>query len=118
MFDLSWVELLFVSVLALLVVGPRELPGLARTIGGAVQKGRRLYRDAMDGVTRLEQEIDAASHPENAQGKRHELLPEEVREAMRMRAPHGDAKAHRDAEAAFSNAVEASSGHREREAEQ
>lgn len=117
MFDLSWVELLFVSVLALLVVGPRELPGLARTIGSAVQKGRRLYRDAMNGVTRLEQEIDAASHPENAEGQRHELLPEEVREAMRMKSPHGDAQAHRQAEAAYSEALEAGSSRAEREAE-
>lgn len=117
MFDLSWVELLFVSVLALLVVGPRELPGLARTIGGAVQKGRRLYRDAMNGVTRLEQEIDAASHPEKARGERYELLPEEVREAMRMSAPHGDAQAHREAEAACSKAREDGTGLDERETE-
>ena len=118
MFDLSWSELLFVAVLALLVVGPRELPGLARTIGGSVQKGRRLYRDAMNGVTRLEQEIDAASHPEKAQGERGELLPEEVREAMRITSPHGDAQAHRDAEAAWSKALDERSGQGERETEQ
>jgi sec-independent protein translocase protein TatB len=33
MFDISWTELMVIGVVALLVVGPKELPALLRTIG-------------------------------------------------------------------------------------
>lgn len=33
MFDLGWSKLLIIAVLAIVVVGPKELPGLMRTIG-------------------------------------------------------------------------------------
>ncbi|MEO0762493.1 MAG: twin-arginine translocase TatA/TatE family subunit, partial [Pseudomonadota bacterium] len=33
MFDIGWQELIVIGVLALLVVGPKELPGLFRTVG-------------------------------------------------------------------------------------
>ncbi len=33
MFDIGWSELLLIAVLALIVVGPKELPGLLRTVG-------------------------------------------------------------------------------------
>ena len=33
MLDIGWQELLVIGVLALLVVGPKELPGLLRTVG-------------------------------------------------------------------------------------
>lgn len=33
MFDIGWSEFLFLAVLLLVVVGPRELPGLMRQIG-------------------------------------------------------------------------------------
>jgi sec-independent protein translocase protein TatB len=33
MFDLGWSKLLIIAILAIVVVGPKELPGLMRTIG-------------------------------------------------------------------------------------
>lgn len=38
MFDIGWSELLVVGLVALVVVGPKELPGLMRTIGGYIRK--------------------------------------------------------------------------------
>ncbi|GJM02354.1 MAG: sec-independent protein translocase protein TatB [Rhodomicrobium sp.] len=38
MFDIGWSELLVVGLVALVVVGPKELPGLMRTIGGYIKK--------------------------------------------------------------------------------
>lgn len=38
MFDIGWSELLVVGLVALVVVGPKELPALMRTIGGFVKK--------------------------------------------------------------------------------
>ncbi|MEM9780872.1 MAG: Sec-independent protein translocase protein TatB [Pseudomonadota bacterium] len=45
MFDIGWQELIVIGVLALLVVGPKELPGLFRTVGQYVGKARRIARE-------------------------------------------------------------------------
>ncbi len=42
MFDIAWTELLLVAVVAILVVGPKELPGMLRTIGRAIGSVRRM----------------------------------------------------------------------------
>ncbi|MGV6874888.1 Sec-independent protein translocase protein TatB [Pseudochelatococcus sp. B33] len=45
MFDLSWSELLLVGAIALVVIGPRELPRVLRTIGQTLAKLRRMAGD-------------------------------------------------------------------------
>ena len=45
MFDIGWPEILVVAVLTLLVVGPRDLPVVLRTVGKYVGKLRALGRD-------------------------------------------------------------------------
>ena len=38
MFDISWSELLVVAVLAVLIIGPEELPGVMRLLGRIVRR--------------------------------------------------------------------------------
>ncbi|MGF1551182.1 MAG: Sec-independent protein translocase protein TatB [Paracoccaceae bacterium] len=45
MLDIGWSELLVIGVLALLVVGPKELPGLFRTVGRYVGQARSVARE-------------------------------------------------------------------------
>jgi sec-independent protein translocase protein TatB len=42
MFDFSWGELLLIGVVALIVIGPKELPGVLRMVGQWVGKIRRM----------------------------------------------------------------------------
>src|SRR5215475_3497901 len=42
MFDLSWGKLVVIGVVALLVIGPKELPGVLRQLGQAMAKIRRM----------------------------------------------------------------------------
>lgn len=42
MFNLDWSELLIIAVIAVLVVGPKELPGMLRTMGRYVNKMRKV----------------------------------------------------------------------------
>ncbi|MFD1701382.1 Sec-independent protein translocase protein TatB [Methylopila henanensis] len=42
MFDIAWSEFLIVAVVALVVVGPRDLPGLLRNVGRMVATVRRM----------------------------------------------------------------------------
>ncbi len=45
MFDIGFAELVVIGALALIVVGPKELPGLLRTVGKYVGKARSMARD-------------------------------------------------------------------------
>lgn len=45
MLDIGFVEILVIGGLALIVVGPKELPGLLRTVGQFVGKAKSMARD-------------------------------------------------------------------------
>jgi len=45
MFDLSWTELLVVAVVAIIVVGPKDLPQALRAVGRWTGKAKRMARD-------------------------------------------------------------------------
>jgi sec-independent protein translocase protein TatB len=45
MFDIGWSELLLIGVVALIVIGPKELPGALRMVGQWTAKLRRMASD-------------------------------------------------------------------------
>jgi sec-independent protein translocase protein TatB len=62
MFDIGGGELLVIGIVALVVIGPKELPGLLRTAGNAMNKVRRMaaeFRGQFDEAMR-EAELDQA----------------------------------------------------------
>ena len=72
MFDLGWTELLLIGIVALIVVGPKDLPLLFRKVGKFVGKARGMAREfsrAMDdaadetGVKEVSKSLKAASNP-------------------------------------------------------
>ncbi len=42
MFDIGWGEFLVIGIVALIVIGPKELPGVLRTLGQGMTKIRRM----------------------------------------------------------------------------
>lgn len=58
MFDIGWQELFIVAILALIVVGPKELPRVLRTVMGVVRKARMMARDFQDGLDDVVREAD------------------------------------------------------------
>ncbi len=52
MFEIGFWEIVLVFVVALVVVGPKRLPGLARTAGLWIGKARRMVADVKDEVER------------------------------------------------------------------
>jgi sec-independent protein translocase protein TatB len=75
MFDLGWTELLLIGVVALIVVGPKDLPVLFRTLGKFMGKARGMARefskamnDAADdaGIADVAKTFKAATKPMNS----------------------------------------------------
>jgi sec-independent protein translocase protein TatB len=58
MFDLGWSELLVVAVLAIIFVGPKDLPKMMRTVGQYVAKARAMAREFQSSFDELARETE------------------------------------------------------------
>ena len=50
MLDMSWGEILVIGAVALIVIGPKDLPKALRTVGQWVARARRVAREFKDSV--------------------------------------------------------------------
>src|SRR5215467_15289170 len=62
MFDISWSEMLIIGVVALVVIGPKELPGALKTFAYWTKQARKLAREFQSGVDEMirQAELDEA----------------------------------------------------------
>ncbi|GGB54257.1 hypothetical protein GCM10011316_27870 [Roseibium aquae] len=62
MFDIGWTELLMIACVAIIVVGPKDLPRMLRSLGQTIGKMRRLSREFQstfnDALREAEREAD------------------------------------------------------------
>lgn len=58
MFDLGWAELFVIAVVALIVIGPRDLPQTMRLVSKWVRKARSLAREFQSGIEDLAKQAD------------------------------------------------------------
>lgn len=56
--DIGWFELLILMVLAIVVVGPRDLPRLMRTLGRWGAQARAMAREFQDSFEEMGRQID------------------------------------------------------------
>ncbi len=79
MFDLGWTELLIIGVVALIVVGPKDLPKMFRTLGQVTAKARNMAREfqrAMDSAA------DEAGVKDIARDLRNTASGKDIKDAM------------------------------------
>lgn len=57
-FDIGWPELLLIGVVALVVIGPKDLPAALRVAGYWVRKARALSREFHSSVEQMMREVE------------------------------------------------------------
>ncbi|MEE8548072.1 MAG: Sec-independent protein translocase protein TatB [Alphaproteobacteria bacterium] len=50
MFDIGWTEMAVIALVVIIFIGPKELPGVLRTLGQWVSKARAMAREFQDGL--------------------------------------------------------------------
>ena len=60
MFDIGWGELLLIGIVALIAIGPKELPGALRTLGQWMGKIRRMAADFQNQFNEAMREAEMA----------------------------------------------------------
>ena len=56
MFDIGWTEMAVIAVVVIIFIGPKELPGVLRTLGQWVSKARAMAREFQDGIEDMARE--------------------------------------------------------------
>jgi sec-independent protein translocase protein TatB len=84
MLDIGWSELLVLAIVAIVVVGPKDLPKLMRTVGFYAGKGRRMAAD----FRRQFQEVVAESEAEEVR-KNLEAIKANMGRAPDLNQPIG-----------------------------
>ena len=58
MFDIGWAEMLLLGIVVLLVMGPRELPNMLRTLGRLARRMRTLSQGFRSQIDEIAREVD------------------------------------------------------------
>lgn len=58
MFDIAWSELGVIAVVALVVIGPKDLPKVLRTVGQWTSKARSMAREFQSGIDDMVREAE------------------------------------------------------------
>lgn len=58
MFDIGWQELILIGIVALIAIGPKDLPGAMRALARVVSRGRALSREFQAGLSEVMREAE------------------------------------------------------------
>jgi len=58
MFDIGMIEMFMIVVLAIIVVGPKDLPRMLRTIGRFISKVRKMGQEFQSSVKQMADEVE------------------------------------------------------------
>jgi sec-independent protein translocase protein TatB len=73
MFDISWTEFLLVGIVALIVIGPKELPGVLRTLGQYTRKVRGMAAEFQNQFQEAMREAEMADLKKQVDDMAHDI---------------------------------------------
>lgn len=82
MFDIGWDELLFTAVVAIVVVGPKDLPMALRTVGRWVAKARKVSNHFRSGIEAMIREAELAEMEKEWQQQNSKIMAEHPGQEM------------------------------------
>jgi len=97
MFDIGFWELTIIGVVALLVIGPERLPGVARTVGQWIGKAKKFVSYVQSDIKQELGKVDELKQllEEQAQIKEvHEIIEQTVSETKKIVSVGADLKSH------------------------
>ena len=68
MFDIGWSEMVFVAIIAVLVIGPKDLPRAIATVGKYVRKIRGMAREFQSGIDDIARDAELDDLKKTVQG--------------------------------------------------
>lgn len=82
MLDLGWSEMAVIALLALIVIGPKDLPRVLRTMGQFMRKARSLSREFQSGLNEVMREAELEDARKAIEKTRPGQLDREIRKAL------------------------------------
>jgi sec-independent protein translocase protein TatB len=73
MFDISWTEFLLIGIVALVVIGPKELPGVMRTLGQYTRKIRGMAAEFQNQFQEAMREAEMADLKKQVDDMAHDI---------------------------------------------
>jgi sec-independent protein translocase protein TatB len=89
MFDIGWSELLVIGVIALVVIGPKDLPKVLKSVGFWVRKARTVSREFQSSIEQMVREAELEDVKKEIQKATSVDLKEEFEKSI---DPTGDVK--------------------------
>src|SRR5579864_7959250 len=87
MFDLDWSKLALIAVVALVVIGPKDLPRVMRMIGQWVQRARAIARDFQSSLDQMVREAELDEVKRTVDQAANFDVEREIHQTI---DPHGD----------------------------
>jgi len=87
MFDFAWSELALIAVVALVVIGPKDLPRVMRTVGIWVRKARAIAQEFQGSLEQMVREAELEEMKQEVEKAASLNLEEEFTKTV---DPHGD----------------------------
>ena len=82
-FDIGWQELFIVVAIAIIVVGPRDLPRVLKSITGYISKARSMVREFQSGIDEVVREVDLEEIKKEAENTAKLDFEAEVNSALK-----------------------------------
>lgn len=87
MFDIGWQEIFLIAIIALVVIGPKDLPRALKTVTGVIRKLRGMAREFQSGLDDIVRESELAEMRKEIEAEAGGDLRKRIEESI---DPDGD----------------------------